>query len=919
MTSTRWPTEEEAEAIRTAFLTNRLHDHEYATAMPPQTPVEFRELRTSIGKRGFDAAQPIVVWKVGRNWMVLDGRHRREAAREVIGYLHMGESSDELAEDLAEAADLDADALTPSWAVFEGTADEALDLVELRNLHGRRNFPTADAKALAAMQLYELRMRDGKRSRPTTTPADATEPTTFALTPPGDEPAAAAVAPDEQRPAKKGGKRIRDEIAEQINVPPRTVARARAVKQHAAAELGDERAREIEQAVAEGKMKLSAAEREIRQSRERREREQRRAELLEQQQQALLDDRLTVLVNDVIEALRGLPDGSVHVAVADGPYNLSHGGTTVESGEIAVLDKGSWDRFADLPSFGRWCREWIAELERVLAPGGQLFLTATRHAHPTLGVMLMGSKVFSVESDIVWRKTNAKPRATPGLQDDHEIIWWAYKGRRRYVETTRTSATWEGPTVGRAEKEFGSHSCQKPAWLIDAMLDLVDAGPEDTVLDLFAGSGTTTERAIKRGCRVIAIDNDPQWKPVIEARAAAVARVPAGTDDETRDDKDGSVDSEDCYALAYVLAAVEGGCTTWGEIVDAVASEAGQDAAEIEKAIRDAIDRGLIADSGGHRLTLTDDGAEAVARIAERLEAHALGAASDPTNERQGIDPERAAMVARAVAQHFGWIEPSMDADQAECMLDGLICGLDGEASEDVGGDWGDAYQVGAWLREASDVAALLGLGLAQGYVPTMDDEMMRQHWNDRASQVGRAELELPESTDERGGVWLGLAFVAGFLSRWVDFPPVDGVEIYAEGQRIASQIRLAPADHDGEPIKVGDRVEIVSTSGEGTGRTGKVSVVRPKPYARGGGWPIEVLPDADDVINCLCGHQVRLLTPTREQELLQAQESERRAKAKKANEPKPKKSGKKTGKKTGKKRTGKKAPPKQPDGEARA
>lgn len=776
----RLPTEQEHEAIRTAFLTQKLDDHEYAKAMPSQSHAEYRELRSSIAEHGYDHGQPIVAWKVGRKWLVLDGRHRRKAAREVVGQLFMGETDAEVAKDCVGADDeREVDEVEPTWMVFEGSADEALDLVERRNLHGRRNFASPDAKALAAMALYDLRMRDGGRNASPLQSSDETP-----SDPPAEQASFALAHPDEAAKDKDKPKgRIRDQIAEEIAVPPRTVARARTFVQHARAELGDERAAELAEAIKTGQTKLSAAEKEIKASRTKRERAEARQHVLEENAQVeLVDDRLTVLLLDVVDALRQLADESVDIVIGDSPYNLSHGGTTLVNGEITTTDKGVWDRFPSVREFGLWAKMWLTEIERVLKPGGQLWLSATRHAHPTIGVLLQGSSLH-VESDVVWQKTNATPRVTPGLQDDHELLWWAWKAKRRFSSAPgQTTATWRGPTVPKSERRYGSHPCQKPGWLIDAMLDVVDATPNDVVVDLFAGSGTTSERALARGCRVIAIENDPQWGPVIEARAAALrpakSPVPTGTDAEP-----------DPVLVAYVLAAVDGGASTIAEITAAIRAELDAfdndiDASQTVDAINAAFFAKLIVANGGP-IRLTEKGEAKVAQLAEQLggqpEAaleYATRSLAELTDAGVSAELER---VAVAVAEHFGFlaidVHPSKARareDEQEAITDAFICGLDGDEAALAGEatqEWSMGHRVGASLA-VHHPGRMLALGLGQAFAPTRHTtDKMRELWNAHAHEVGLDRFALADELDEEQTEERALAFAVGFLSRWCDRP----------------------------------------------------------------------------------------------------------------------------------------------------
>ena len=68
-----------------------------------------------------------------------------------------------------------------------------------------------------------------------------------------------------------------------------------------------------------------------------------------------------VLVGDCVEGMRKMPAGSVDLIVADPPYNLNK-------------DFGAWKETERKVEWLGWTREWLTEAERVLRPGGAIFV-----------------------------------------------------------------------------------------------------------------------------------------------------------------------------------------------------------------------------------------------------------------------------------------------------------------------------------------------------------------------------------------------------------------------------------------------------------------------------------------------------------------------------------------------------------------
>ena len=103
---------------------------------------------------------------------------------------------------------------------------------------------------------------------------------------------------------------------------------------------------------------------------------------------------------------------------------------------------------------------------------------------------------------------------------DAEFIWTSWKCKARIIKHL-----WKG--ILRDGKEKGVrkvHVSQKPVAVMVQLLEWFTK-PGDTVLDPFAGSGSTLVACLKTGRRGIGIEIDPRYIPTIERRVAE-ARTP---------------------------------------------------------------------------------------------------------------------------------------------------------------------------------------------------------------------------------------------------------------------------------------------------------------------------------------------------------------------------------------------------------
>jgi DNA-binding transcriptional regulator YiaG len=158
-----------------------LEVHELATIFPMMSPEDFATLLESVRKQGFLPSEPIVLL----DGKILDGRNRRDACRV-----------------LAQKGELNG---TPTFVEFNGTGNPT-DWVVGKNL-ARRHLSTSQRAAIAAELAERLKTTTDKE-----TPAQLTL-----------EPAGVA-----NLRQKKG--RSSERAAEALNVSPRAVQMAEAVK-----------------------------------------------------------------------------------------------------------------------------------------------------------------------------------------------------------------------------------------------------------------------------------------------------------------------------------------------------------------------------------------------------------------------------------------------------------------------------------------------------------------------------------------------------------------------------------------------------------------------------------------------------------------------------------------------------------------
>ena len=241
----------------------------------------------------------------------------------------------------------------------------------------------------------------------------------------------------------------------------------------------------------------------------------------------------TLYQGDNLQALRSLPDASVDLIATDPPFNTGK----------------DWGAFNDkweggLKGYLKFMEPRLIECRRVLKDTGSLYLHCDPTACHYLKVML--DTVFGIKqfrNEIVWHYANKlRQKAYRKFTQLTDIIYWysksqCYTFNPQYEELSKpkkyAKITWvNGKKVNVKDKNgetvyitsekrltgnlwcFGlltngkerlGYPTQKPVALYQRMIK-ASSNQGDTVLDPFAGSGTTLDAAHTLGRQWIGID-----------------------------------------------------------------------------------------------------------------------------------------------------------------------------------------------------------------------------------------------------------------------------------------------------------------------------------------------------------------------------------------------------------------------------
>ncbi len=253
--------------------------------------------------------------------------------------------------------------------------------------------------------------------------------------------------------------------------------------------------------------------------------------------------RNQILAGDCIEAMNGLPAGSVDLIFADPPYNLQLKGTLhrPDNSRVAAVND-HWDQFSSFAAYDEFSRAWLAAARRILKPNGAIWVIGSYHNVFRLGAELQ-NQGFWILNDVVWRKSNPMPNFKgKRLTNAHETLIWAsrdeaakytfnYEALKALNEGVQMRSDWVIPICTgheRLKDENGdkAHPTQKPEALLHRVI-LATTNPGDVVLDPFFGTGTTGAVAKMLGRDFIGIEREETYRTAATARIARVRRFDA--------------------------------------------------------------------------------------------------------------------------------------------------------------------------------------------------------------------------------------------------------------------------------------------------------------------------------------------------------------------------------------------------------
>lgn len=213
-----------------------------------------------------------------------------------------------------------------------------------------------------------------------------------------------------------------------------------------------------------------------------------------------------VIHGDCLEVMKDIPDKSIDCIITDPPYGIDYQ-------SARRTDKNKWK--PKIANDKTPYTIWTDEAFRVLKDNTGL-LCFTRWDTEQYFREALAKSGFICKQQIIWDKeVHGMGDLTGDFASQHENIIFAHKGRFTF-KGKRPKSIFRSQRVSPGELE---HPNEKPVDLMEKLCASITV-TSDTVLDLFAGSGTTGIACRNLNRDFILIEKEKEYIDIINKRLA---------------------------------------------------------------------------------------------------------------------------------------------------------------------------------------------------------------------------------------------------------------------------------------------------------------------------------------------------------------------------------------------------------------
>lgn len=212
-------------------------------------------------------------------------------------------------------------------------------------------------------------------------------------------------------------------------------------------------------------------------------------------------------LGDCLDVLRTIDAESVDSVIADPPYGMDYQ-------SARRIDASA--RKAKVLNDARPFIWWLHDAHRVTREGGALVCFCEWRHQETFRIAIEAAG-YTVKSQVIWdRDWHGMGDLNAAFAPQHDVVWFAVKGRGFSFKSGRPHSVLR---FRRVAAEALVHPTEKPVALMEHLVAKVTPAA-GTVLDPFAGSGSTGVACVNTGRRFIGIEREPKYFEIARERIA---------------------------------------------------------------------------------------------------------------------------------------------------------------------------------------------------------------------------------------------------------------------------------------------------------------------------------------------------------------------------------------------------------------
>lgn len=207
---------------------------------------------------------------------------------------------------------------------------------------------------------------------------------------------------------------------------------------------------------------------------------------------------------DCLEVLPTLPDDSVDCIITDPPYGMNYKSLSRSMPKATIANDG--------PEAYSLLDNALAIAVQKLKLDSHVYIFTDWHVYEPMAEVV--KKYFNLKNVLVWAKNNRTRGDLKGNYGyQHEMVFYAHKGRRHLLGKRDGNVL----NFNKVYSNRMKHPTEKPVSLLKYLIGK-STNEGETILDMFAGSGSMCVAAQNLKRNYIGIEVDETWYRVARKR-----------------------------------------------------------------------------------------------------------------------------------------------------------------------------------------------------------------------------------------------------------------------------------------------------------------------------------------------------------------------------------------------------------------